>query len=67
MSTFPILRLQAGKEVHIRNKHHAVFKSAVATFPDCPNGSILAVGSSRNEFLCYALVDRDACTCGRAS
>lgn len=66
MSTYPVLRLLPGKDVHLRNRHHAVFRAAVADWPDCPNGSIVEVVSSTKDFLCYATFNREAYICGRA-
>ena len=64
--SLPILRLLPGREVHLKNRHHAIFKNSVAVFPDAPNGSIVDVRSSTSEFLCYATLNADAYICGRA-
>ena len=64
-SSFPILTLKAGNEVHLKNRHHSIFKNAVQTFPDCEDGSIVRVEDSRKAFLCFATLNRKAYICGR--
>lgn len=67
MSTpFPILRLKPDREIHLKNRHHAIYRNAVASFPEARNGSIVAVHSSTNEFLCYATLNASAYICARA-
>lgn len=63
---FPILRLLPTREVHLKNRHHAIFKNSVAVFPDVEDGSIVEVRSSTDEFLCYATLNAGAYICGRA-
>lgn len=65
-TTYPILKLKPGKELHIRNRHHAIFQTAVTKFPDCEDGSIVEVQSTDGSFLCYATLNRKAYICGRA-
>jgi len=67
MSTsYPILIVKAGSEVHLKNRHHAIYKSAVAEFPKVESGAIVEVQSHRKEFLCYATVNTLAYICARA-
>jgi 23S rRNA (cytosine1962-C5)-methyltransferase len=66
MNSYPRLRLKPDKEVHLRNKHHAIFQNAVAEFPDCPNGSIVDVRAHDGSFLCYATLSKKSYICGRA-
>lgn len=64
--TFPILTLKPEREIHLQNRHHAIYRNAIATFPEAPTGSIVEVQSSSGEFLCYATVNWKAYICGRA-
>lgn len=64
--TYPILKIKAAREAHLRNKHHAVFQTAVSVFPSCEDGSIVEVQDSTGQFLCYATLNRKAYICGRA-
>ncbi|MDD4628148.1 MAG: class I SAM-dependent rRNA methyltransferase [Candidatus Peribacteraceae bacterium] len=66
MNQFPVLTLKAGSDVHLRNRHHAIFQTAVQTFPAVEDGSIVEVRDSRGDFLCYATLNRQAYICGRA-
>lgn len=66
MAAYPRLRLKPDKEVHLLNKHHAIFQNAVAEFPDCPNGSIVDVRAHDGQFLCYATLSKKSYICGRA-
>ena len=65
-TAYPVLRLASGKEAHLKNRHHAIFKTAVTRFPEVPDGSIVEVQSFSGDFLCYALLNRKAYICGRA-
>ncbi|MFA6038653.1 MAG: class I SAM-dependent rRNA methyltransferase [Candidatus Peribacteraceae bacterium] len=66
MADHPILTLKPEREIHLKNRHHAIFKNAVETFPDAPNGSIVEVRSAAGEFLCYATYNPRSFICGRA-
>ncbi len=66
MSDYPRLRLKPEKDVHLRNRHHAIFMNAVAEFPDCANGSIVDVRAHDGSFLCYATLSKKSYICGRA-
>jgi 23S rRNA (cytosine1962-C5)-methyltransferase len=55
--TYPILTLKPGSEVHVQNRHHAVFRTSVATIPECPQGSVVEVRSSDGQFLCFATIN----------
>ncbi len=49
---YPKLILQKGKEVSLLRKHHWVFSGAIAKGTDeVKNGDLVAVHSSKNEFL----------------
>lgn len=65
-SSYPILRLKPEKEIHLKNRHHAIFQNSVASFPECANGSIVDVRAHDGSFLCYATLNRKAYICGRA-
>lgn len=64
--TYPILKLKAGREPHLKNRHHAIFQTAVSVFPQCEDGSIVEVQDSTGAFLCYATLNRKAYIAGRA-
>jgi 23S rRNA (cytosine1962-C5)-methyltransferase len=66
MNVIPRLTLRPGHDIHVRNRHHAIFKTAVATFPDAPDGSIVDVRASDGTFLCYATLNQQAYICARA-
>lgn len=63
---YPIMTLNAGSEVHLRNRHHAIFRPAVARMPDVRNGAIVEVRARDGSFLCYATFNNRAYICGRA-
>lgn len=65
-SDFPILRIKRGRDAHLRNRHHAIFQTAVEFFPQTNDGAIVEVQSSDGTFLCYATLNRQAYICGRA-
>lgn len=65
-SSFPVLRLKPGAEVHLRNRHHAVYRTAVAGMPTVDDGSIVEVRGAGNEFLCFATLNKRAYICARA-
>lgn len=63
---YPILTLKPDSEVHLRNHHHAIFRSAVDRLPQAEDGDIVEVKNSRGEFLCFAHWNQKAYICGRA-
>jgi 23S rRNA (cytosine1962-C5)-methyltransferase len=63
---FPILRLKPDREVHLHNRHHAIFQAVVAEYPKVEDGAIVEVRSAKGAFLCYAHLNRKAYICGRA-
>lgn len=65
-SSYPILRLKVDREIHLKNRHHAIFRNAVDHFPDAPNGSIVEVRAHDGAFLCYATLNTKAYICARA-
>lgn len=65
-SPLPVLTLKPGREIHLRNRHHAIFQPAVAWFPDVADGAIVEVADSNGDFLCYATLNRNAYICARA-
>lgn len=66
MSSFPVLTLTSGSDVHLRNRHHAIFRTAVARAPDVEDGGIVEVRSTDGSFLAYATYNPHAYICGRA-
>ncbi len=64
---YPVLTIAAGKEAHLKNRHHAIFRAAVGRFPQgAEDGAIVEVRSSTGEFLCYATWNAQAYICARA-
>ncbi|MDD5041921.1 MAG: class I SAM-dependent rRNA methyltransferase [Candidatus Peribacteraceae bacterium] len=63
---YPLLTLKPDAEVHLRNHHHAIFRSAVDRLPQAQDGDIVEVKNSRGDFLCYAHWNQKAYICGRA-
>ncbi len=63
---YPVLTIAAGKEAHLRNRHHAVFRAAVGRFPMAEDGAIVEVRTVTGEFLCYATYNSEAYICARA-
>lgn len=63
---YPVLTLRPGSEVHLLNRHHAIFQSAVQRAPDAKNGDIVEVQDGAGRFLCYAHWNGGAYICGRA-
>ena len=61
-----ILILKPGHEVHVKNRHHAIFRSAILKPPDGKPGDIVEVHSGTKEFLCYATWNPKAYICARA-
>jgi 23S rRNA (cytosine1962-C5)-methyltransferase len=66
MTTYPIITLRPEKDVHLRNRHHAIFQNAVAKSPTAGKGEIVEVHSATGDFLCYATWNTKAYICGRA-
>lgn len=64
-SSYPILTVKPGLEIHLKNRHHAIFKSAVRGMPQCEPGSIVEVQAHDGSFLCYAMWNPAAYICGR--
>ncbi len=63
---YPVLRLKSIAEIHLKNRHHAVYRSGVAQMPEAPDGSIVEVRGSGNDFLCYAMINKKSYICARA-
>ncbi|MCX7974480.1 MAG: class I SAM-dependent rRNA methyltransferase [Candidatus Aminicenantes bacterium] len=55
---FDTLILQPGKEKPVLQRHHWIFSGAVKTFPDCENGSIVAIKDYQGHHLGYAYFNR---------
>ena len=66
MTAYPVLTLKPSADVHLRNRHHAIFRTAVDRLPACVDGDIVEVRSFKSEFLCYAMWNAKAYICGRA-
>lgn len=52
------LILHPGKEKPIRQRHHWIFSGAVKSFPECEDGSIVAVKDHQGNHLGYAYINR---------
>jgi len=64
---YPILTLRPGGDVHLRNRHHSIFKTSLgAAMPQVEDGGIVEVQNVQKEFLCYATFNPAAYICGRA-
>ena len=66
MTAYPVLQLRPGADIHLKNRHHAIFRSAVLSAPQVQNGGIVRVESHDGTFLCYAMYNPVAYICGRA-
>ncbi len=62
---YPILTLKLGAEVHVQNRHHAIYKTSVEAMPKTENGAIVEVQSATGEFLCYATINIRSYLCAR--
>ncbi len=60
MKGYPIVTIKAGRDTHLRNRHHAVYSTAVQGKLDVVGGSIVEVQSSTGEFLCFAMANPQA-------
>ena len=65
-STYPVLRLKPGCDVHLRNRHRSIFRSAIASDAGCEDGAMVEVQNAQGKFLCYALFNRKAYITARA-
>jgi 23S rRNA (cytosine1962-C5)-methyltransferase len=63
---YPVLILKRDREAHLKNRHHAIYSSAVLRFPNANDGSIVEVRDADGRFLCFATLNRNAYICGRA-
>lgn len=66
MARYPVLTIKPGLEIHLRNRHHAIYRSALRGDVDAPAGSIVEVRAHDGSFLCYATYNPRAYICGRA-
>ncbi len=66
MQFYPVLTVKSTGEIHLRNRHHAIFQSAITSPPAAEDGAIVEVKSVKGEFLCYATYNSEAYICGRA-
>lgn len=64
---YPVLTLKPERDWPLKNRHHAIYKNAIATpLRDADTGSIVEFRSAAGEFLCYATLNTRAYICGRA-
>ena len=58
--------LKPGRDAHLKNKHHSVYKNAIQSLEGIKTGSIVRVVTHDGIFLCYATVNLKAYICLRA-
>jgi len=61
---YPVLHIKPERDVHLRLKHHTIYKTAFEKL-DVENGAIAEVRDSEDAFLCYAMVNTRAYISGR--
>ncbi len=66
MAPLPTLKIRAGADIHLRNRHHAIYRSAILGTPSVQDGSIVRVEAGDGSFLCFATYNSKAYICGRA-
>ena len=66
MAAYPTLRIRSGADIHLRNRHHAIYRSAIVSVPPVTDGTIVRVEASDGTFLCFATYNSKAYICGRA-
>lgn len=66
MAPFPTITIRSGADVHLRNRHHAIYRSAIVGQTTATDGSIVRVVAGDGSFLCYATYNSKAYICGRA-
>lgn len=60
MAPYATVTIKPGREAHLRNRHHAVYSTAVQWPAGIIDGSIAEVRASDGSFLCYATVNTKA-------
>lgn len=63
---YPVIKLKPGRETHLKNRHHSVFRTAFGALPEMENGGIAEIQSSDGQFICYATINRKAYIAARA-
>lgn len=63
---YPILQVKPGSEIHVQNRHHAIFKPSIVAMPKVDQGAIVEVQASDGSFLCYATVNIRSYLCARS-
>ncbi len=66
MAPFPTITIRSGADIHLRNRHHAIYRSAIVGTTSATDGSIVRVLAGDGSFLCYATYNSKAYICGRA-
>lgn len=66
MAKYPIITIKPERDWPLRNRHHAIYKTAIAKMGEVKNGSIVEVRSDMGDFLCYATINIHAYIAGRA-
>ena len=62
---YPVIRLKPDRDIHLKNRHHAIYKNAIESLEGVETGSIVEVRSSDSKFLCYATINIKAYIAGR--
>lgn len=65
MTAYPSLTLHSGRDIHTRNRHPWIFKGAIAHFPPCDDGDILAVRNSEGKLLGHGYFTKTQSIAGR--
>jgi 23S rRNA (cytosine1962-C5)-methyltransferase len=63
---YPTITLKPERDWPLRNRHHAIYQNAIVSLAGIETGSIVEVRGSKEEFLCYAMINLKAYICGRA-
>jgi 23S rRNA (cytosine1962-C5)-methyltransferase len=66
MVAFPTITIRNGADMHLRNRHHAIYRSAIVGTPTASDGAVVRVLAGDGSFLCYATYNSKAYICGRA-
>lgn len=62
---YPVITLKPDRDIHLKNRHHAIYKNAIESLEGVETGSIVEVRSSEGEFRCYATINIKAYIAGR--
>lgn len=66
MAPYPTIQVRSGADIHLRNRHHAIYRSAIVGTTTATDGSIVRAVANDGSFLCFATYNSQAYICGRA-